>query len=54
MPKVNINDAMRGSIGVDVEVVGVNRAKFRIWCAKKLIQLACWIINYDVTFKGNV
>lgn len=34
-------------------VTAVTRAKARIWCAKQLIRLACWIINHEVTFKGN-
>ena len=52
-PSVNVNNALTGSMLVEFKVTGVNRAKARIWCAKQLIRLACWIINHDVSFRGN-
>lgn len=50
-PVINANDALGGTMKVEIKVVGVRRVRFRIWCAKVLIRLACWIINFDIDVK---
>jgi hypothetical protein len=52
-PTINVNDALHGNMTVTFKTTGVRRAKFRIWCAKILIGIACAIINFKLQIKGD-